>query len=368
VRSAFLDLARAVAILMMIQGHTLDAVLVVDARAGTAFDVWWFLRGLTACMFLLLSGFSFTLATARNWSAHVHSRTVILRRWRRFGFFLFLGYALHFPMAKLGHLPGMSDERWRSFLAVDVLQCTAVMLVVLQALVWLTGTRARHAGVVAITGGAIVALTPVVWSTDWASRLPLLAASYLSPATGSQFPLLPWGGYVMLGAALGHLHAHRGIDRVVGQRILLRFGLALLALALIGSIVTVSPFGQADFWTTSPTLFLLRSGLVLVLLSAVARVSQGVSPPPYAVHALARESLTIYAVHLCLVYGSVWNAGLRQVVGASLTILPALGVVALMWISMTALACAWRWCKQRRPRTARWVRVGTAALLLGRLL
>lgn len=50
-------------------------------------------------------------------------------------------YALHFPMAKCVHLSGMSDERWRSFFAVDVLQCIAVMLTFLQGLGWLARIR-----------------------------------------------------------------------------------------------------------------------------------------------------------------------------------------------------------------------------------
>lgn len=369
-RSAFLDLARAFAILMMLQGHTLDAVLAVEARAGTAFDLWTFLRGLTACMFLLLSGLAFTLATDRQWTGHVTSPATITRRLRRFGFFLLLGYALHFPMAKFRHLPGMGDERWRSFLAVDVLQCTAVMLIVLQVLVWVVRTRGRHAGVVVLGCVAIVALTPAMWGIDWAARLPLVIAAYLSPATGSLFPLFPWGSYVLFGAALGHLQIQRNIDPAagVGDSVWLLGGVGLLALALISISIPIAPFGAAHFWSTSPTQFLLRTGLVLVVLSAVSLISQSVPKPPYAVQALAQESLTIYAVHLCLVYGSVWNVGLRQLVGPSLTILPALGAVAVMWVSMAALACAWRWCKQHQPGAAKWIRAGTGGLLLGRLL
>ena len=369
-RSAFLDLARAFAILMMLQGHTLHTVLAIEARTGTMFYVWSLLRGLTACMFLLLSGFAFTFATHRNWTEHVTSRSTIARRLRRFGFFLLLGYALHFPMATLIHLYGMSEERWRSFVVVDVLQCIAVMLTFLQGLVCLARTRGRYASAATLGCAAIVALTPAMWRIDWADRLPLVLAAYLSPATGSLFPLFPWGAYVLLGAVLGHLHVRHGIDHIAGfgYRILLPGGVGLLALSVIGMSVPLAPFGPTDFWSTSPNQFLLRAGLVLVVLGAMAFISQRVSKPPYVVQALAQESLTIYAVHLCIVYGSVWNVGLRQFVGPSLTVLPALVSVAMMWASMAALACAWRWCKDHEPGIAQWVRAGTGGLLFGKLL
>ena len=63
-------------------------MLTIEARTGTAFDIWSLVRGLTACMFLLLSGFAFTFATHRHWADHLTSRATIARRLRRFGFFL----------------------------------------------------------------------------------------------------------------------------------------------------------------------------------------------------------------------------------------------------------------------------------------
>jgi hypothetical protein len=98
-------------------------------------------------------------------------------------------------MAKLTHLYGMSEERWRSFLVVDVLQCIAVMLAMLQGLVLLARTPSRFAGGAAVACVAIVVLTPAMWRVDWIETLPLALAAYLSPASGSLFPLFPWGAY-----------------------------------------------------------------------------------------------------------------------------------------------------------------------------
>ena len=145
-------------------------------------------------------------------------------------------------------------------------------------------------------------------------------------------------------------------------------GVAMATAALIGARLPWQPFGDTDFWLTSPNQFLVRSGLVLVALGLLAHISQSRSRPPVVIQALAHESLLIYTVHLCVVYGSVWNAGLRQQVGPTLTLLPALGRVAAVWCAMIAIASAWYWCKHHEPGAARWVRVATGGLLLGRLL
>lgn len=368
-RSAFADLARTVAILMMLQGHTLDAVLASELRTGHAFYVWSFVRGLASCIFLLLSGFVFTLATHRHWD-HCASRELIVRRFGRFGFFLLLGYGLHFPMAKLAHLYGMSEERWQSFLIVDVLQCIAVMLAVLQILVWALRTLRRYTVGAAIGCAAIVALTPSMWRIDWGQRVPLTIAAYLSPAIASPFPLFPWGAYILLGAVLGALYLRASAGQFARDytRVLLGGGLGMLGVGLVCARVPLQPFGETAFWYTSPNLFLVRSGLVLLVLGGLAYLSPLLSRRARVVQVLAQESLTIYAVHVCLVYGSVWNAGLRQRVGPTLTLLPALAYVAAMCAAMILLAFAWHWCKRHEPGVAQWVRVGAGGVLVGRLL
>jgi uncharacterized membrane protein len=291
--------------MMMVQGHTLHVVLATDLRSGTAFYVWSFLRGLTSSTFLLLSEFVFTLATHRHWTDQFVSRAATGRRFRRLGFFLLLGYALHFPMAKLGHLYGMSNERWESFLVVDVLQCIAVMLATLQVLVWLARTH-RHTTAAAVGCVAIIALTPTMWRIDWAALAPTFVAAYLSPATGSPFPLFPWGAYVLLGAALGGLCVRSRMDPLTGfaDRVLIGGGLGMLLVAFVCVRIPLQPFGPTDFWTTSPNQFLVRAGCVLLALGLLARIRSLVSKPAYAVQALAHESLTVYAVHLGMVYGS----------------------------------------------------------------
>jgi uncharacterized membrane protein len=361
-RVIFIDLARAVAVFLMIQGHTVSALLAPEYRAGRLFDAWVFQRGLTSCLFLLLSGFAFSIATSRHWPSHVRPSRTVAKRLTRFSFFVLLGYALHFPVARFAHLVYASDDSWRSFMAVDVLQLIGVTFFVVQALVLVSRTRHAFAVVAFVLCPIVVFATPHIWSVEWTRVLPLPLASYFSEQTGSQFPLFPWIAYVLLGAGLGQVYAHWGATHLAdfATRVLLAGGAALLVGAAI--------FFQFTVWQSIPFQFMLRSGTVLVVLAAVAHLSRWIAHMPHWFGAVAQESLLIYFLHLCLIYGSVWNNGLRQVFGETLapaaTLPIALGLVTLMAV----LAWQWNRCKHHRPATARWLSLGTAGALIYPLL
>ena len=202
-RILFIDLARAVAVLLMVQGHTIDALLAPEYRTTLQYNAWLYLRGLTSCTFLFLSGAAFSLTALKHWDDQGHFSTRSFKRVRRLAFFLALGYFIRFPMGHFRDLPYATLERWRSFFAVDVLQNVAVTLLALQFLIGLSKTPRRFAIACGTLALALVGLTPVIHAIDWTGRLPLLVASYLSYATGSNFPLFPWAGFTLLGAVFG---------------------------------------------------------------------------------------------------------------------------------------------------------------------
>jgi uncharacterized membrane protein len=142
-RVLFVDLARACAVVFMVYGHTIDALLAPVHLQGRWFDLWQVQRGVTAPLFLLLSGFVFALATGRHWEAHLQGGARVARRLIRFAGFVALGYLIHFPAASFAGLAGVPPERWQAFTAVDVLQLIGVSLMLLQALVAVARTRGR---------------------------------------------------------------------------------------------------------------------------------------------------------------------------------------------------------------------------------
>jgi len=349
----------------MLYGHSVSALLDPRYETGTWFDIWVFQRGLTSTLFLILSGFAFSIATGRHWSSHGRLSPSVLRRARRFSLFILLGYALHFPVGRFVDLAYATPERWRSFLAVDVLQLIGVTFIGVQILVLLTRSRRAFGWTSFVVAVALIFLTPLFWSVDWTARVPLPIAAYFSPAVGSQFPLFPWSAYVLLGAALGQWYMRWGTARLDWYANVALFapGLALVTLAFLVDWL----LGRAA-WDSVPNQVALRLGASLMLLAVLARASQRITRLPHIFGAVAQETLLIYFVHLCIVYGSIWNSGLAQQFGPTLTPLETIGCVILLMAAMVVLAFFWNRWKHVRPRSARWVSIGAGGLLLYRLL
>jgi uncharacterized membrane protein len=358
-------LARALAAVFMLYGHTVSALLAPRYQTGTWFDIWVFQRGLTSSLFLLLSGFAFSIATGRHWSLHGQTSPAVIRRLRRFALFILLGYALHFPVARFVDLADATPERWRSFLAVDVLQLIGATFIGVQVLVMLTRSR-RAFGWTALALAIVAVLsTPWFWSIEWAARVPLSVAAYLSPSAGSLFPVFPWAAYVLLGAALGQWYLKWGTARLDWYANIALFapGLGLVTLAFV-----VSWVGGPRAWESIPNQVGLRMGASLMLLALIARASQRITRLPHVFGAVAQETLLIYFVHLCIVYGSVWNRGLAQAYGPTLGPGATVLVVLLLLMAMAGLALYWNWWKHTRPRAARWTALAAGAVLVYRLL
>ena len=353
----------------MLYGHTTSALLAPRYQTGRWFDIWQFQRGLTSSLFLLLGGFAFSIATSRRWSSHLRWSPAWLKRVRRFGLFVLLGYALHLPGSQLAELTHVDAERWRVFLAVDVLQLIGVSFILIQLLV--LATRTRRAFMLATLALAAIAIfaTPAVWRIDWTRMMPPFAAAYMSQATGSQFPLFPWMGFILLGAGLGQLYARWGASDLstFGQRALIGPGVTLVVAGNLLKSQEEALFGAGP-GSFVPAEVMLRIGACLIILAAFAHLSRRINRLPHIFGAVAQESLLIYFVHLCIVYGSIWNAGLYQFYGDALgpgaTVLAVVAVV----LPMIALASQWNGLKHHRPRVARLVAVTIGVGLAGWLI
>jgi uncharacterized membrane protein len=368
-RVIFIDLARALAVVLMVSGHTSSALLADAYRTGQWYDAWVFQRGLTSALFLLLSGFAFSVATARHWAAHVHFSGALLKRVRRFGLFIILGYALHFPVPRFAELATATEQQWRSFLAVDVLQLIGVTFVAVQALVMIVRTRRAFMIAAFVLSAAVIVAAPAVWRVDWSRTLPLAVASYLTPSTGSQFPLFPWAAFVLIGAGAGQLYARWGAAHLGAFA---NWGMLLPGVVLMAVAFNMSSSPEAasgvEQWNWLPGQVLMRTGVCFVILGVVAHASQLLGQLPHVFGAVAQESLAIYFVHLCIVYGSIWNSGLYQFYGEALMPAATILAVAVVLLPMFTLAWHWNGLKHARPRVARVISVAAGMVMVALLL
>lgn len=363
-RYVFVDLARAVTVLMMLQGHSLHVLLADEWKHNALFKAWRFVRGLTAPMFLLLSGFSFSIATIKYWDKHLQSAETNRRRIQRFSFFLMLGYVIHVPTGILTTMFASDQSAIAHFLNVDVLQLIASTLILLQILVLLARTPQRFAVVCAAVALTIIFTSPFVRPVEWKDLLWSPLAAYLYSGTGSIFPLFGWSAFILLGASLGAWFTLRRPKD--NNRLSLRFLLVGIASLVIGRVLWFfrdHPYYRPPVIPEGKPRFLFnRFGGAMFLLAGFVQLTRRVRRLG-PVQALAEESLIVYVVHLCLLYGSVWSPGLKGLLGQSLGLSATLTTIVLLAGSMGVIAFYWNRFKKTYPRGKHWVRLGLAVVL-----
>jgi len=133
------------------------------------------------------------------------------------------------------------------------------------------------------------------------------------------FTLFPWAGFVFAGGAVGALIAAAGEARAE-RRLHAILGAIGVALVILGFYTAGRPsiYSASSFWTSSPTWFAIRLGILMASLTViyaceaaiaawrgrVARpVPQGLGAAIDPLARLGRSSLFIYWIHVELVYG-----------------------------------------------------------------
>lgn len=357
-------MVRVFAMVLMVQGHTLDVLLTPSSQFTPWYNYWVFCRGFTAPMFMALSGFGFALATLRHWENHLQLGPAVAKRLRRFAFFVILGYSMRIPVHSLRELRWAGPGAWQWFLQVDVLQTIGFTLIALQLLVMLLRTPRRLAMVTGVLALLVAFTAPLAWNSEALNSLPLGVKSALLGTTGSLFPLLPWSAYIFLGATCGVAYVRLGNSEVAWLRRAIPCGLLLIAAGVALEHVSLRLYGPANFWPTSPHLFIARVGFVAALLGVFTFVERLLPIAPRTMQSLAEESLLVYFIHVVLLYGSNWNPGVKQYVGGTMTFAPAYLVVIALVAVMLTLALYWNRAKKNYPLPSlllRWAIVSAAA-------
>lgn len=299
-RRGYLDWLRGLAVLIMIEAHILDSWTRLDDRGSTAYGWSMILGGMGAPLFLFLAGVSVALSA----SAKAHRmnddraavRLVVAR-----------GIQI-FALAFLFRLQSVivSWGSWQSMLKVDILNVMGPSIIA-AALLWgVTRTVGSRALIFAGAALAVTMLTPPIRAADFLFALPDPLEGYLRPRPGfTNFSIFPWTGFVFAGAFVGVLldpARTTSIERRLNVWFLLG-GLALSAVAYMGSYLP-SLFANSQFWTSSPSFFLIRVGLLTSTVGvayAWGRVRRHWSP----LEQMGRTSLFIYWIHIELIYGLI---------------------------------------------------------------
>jgi len=337
-RIIFIDLMRAFAVLQMVQGHTVDALLAPEFRSldYPLYAVWNFMRGMTAPIFMFTSGTVFTYLF-RLVDEPFEKNPRVKKGIKRFLLLVFLGYLLRYPTYKVFDFSDVTKQQLDLFFAVDVLQLIGFGLLFLMISAYIS-EKLKLGDTITFIIMALLFIVPSPFfaKIDWLKIFPQPIANYFYAANGSLFPLFPWAGYVLSGGILGSYLARNPLVFKT-KKFSIRLVTIGCLLILIAAVYVIFELGKdihqlSDSYTYDTIIF--RIGFVLIITGIVSYISQSITSIPRIFILIGRNTLLIYVVHLMIIYGSAWNPGLYLIWGnsvpASTTILIALGMITLI--------------------------------------
>ena len=328
---------RAIAVLMMVQGHTIHTFLSHDLRTTDSvfYIIWYTMRGFTAPIFMFTAGVVFTYLL--HLSTETHNRTRLIKGIKRFLLLVLLGYLLRYPTYKVFDFSDVTAAQWRIFFGVDALHLIGFGLLFI-ILLTLISEKLRISPYIILSVSTLFffLLYPITSTVNWNEYLPAPVAAYFYTGSGSLFPFFPWAGYVLAGALIGLYLAHHPLiykEKLFGLK-LITVGSFLTLVYFVVSFLSWNYLPQSADTIYKVNIISLRVGVVLLLNGGVSIAAMRLENIPNIIKLIGRHTLIIYVVHLVILYGSAWVPGLYNDFGGTLNTVYSLLAVAAMYFLM----------------------------------
>lgn len=316
-RLYFIDIARSIAILLMLEGHFVDNGLMNVYRDtnNDIYNAWLFVRGFTSPIFLTITGIVFTYLLIGNNHLEYFKNNRIKKGYKRVVELLFWGYVVQ-------------------VYAFHVLQCIGIGILSILILYGIyKAVKIIPLWVYFFFAGTIIFSSYIVissWPKEyyWPESAPIFIQNMFH-GKYSIFPILPRMGYTMYGAMIGViLYTYKSkvkewsfILSVFLIGAFLYFFLKDLLLILDGI------FAHPIYHLYKVDWLYECLGMVLIILSILIALEKFIGEiKPNLFLKIGQNTLTIYILHMVLLYGSITGFGINRVIHKNLTpwqILPA---------------------------------------------
>jgi uncharacterized membrane protein len=344
-RLQYLDWMRGLAALIMLQGHSFHSFTKPELRNSGAYVLSQFVGGIAPAIFLFLTGVTLAFRMDKAEVRGVSAGGRLLAALRRARYLVILAFLFRIQL----WLFGLPKTSWTDIFRVDVLNSMALAVAVLSIMaVFRTVERVR---LCAILGVLIAAASPLVSQIHW-SPLPAVIKNYLAPDY-LFFSFFPWAAFLAFGLSVGsviRLLKEDQMDRAMQWAALI--GLALIAGGRYFADLPYSLYSKSDFWLDSPTLILIKLGILLLIVSFSFLWNRFAAAPSWSfVRQLGSTSLLVYWVHVEIVYGrwfGSWKENLDTTQAATFAFVLILAMLALS----IAKTSGNRW--SRMPAALRW--------------
>jgi uncharacterized membrane protein len=345
-RLVFIDLLKGLVLLMMIETHVFNPLLLPVYKEAPWFGLLNFINGLVAPSFLFASGFTFILSTSKTFDSKF-DKTIFLRKLKRIGVIFLLGYVLRLPQPNLSDLITKStDLQMRIFLSVDILQCIAVGLLIFVLSSVIFNKEKSNLIFLIIATFTVILISPIMWKIHFENFMPVGIANYFNRMNGSLFPLFPWIAFIFSGGIAAHYYLIlRKSEKT--ETYFNKLFITGILFAVIGYFVYMN-LSEVIFVgiIPHPFFFLERLGIILFLLYLMNLISKFIDLSNSFFVMVSKESLIVYFLHLELIYLGFFNGeSLITVHKSQLTLLEASGIALSIIILMIAAAYLWNYIK-----------------------
>ena len=338
-RLIFIDIIRAFAICMMLEGHFIDGLLAPEYRDenNLFYATWHYIRGMTAPVFFTVSGFIFTylLIKEQNPAKMGWNHVRVQKGVRRGINLIIIAYLLRANILNL-FTPGYTDMNVRR---VDVLHCIGLSLLFLIAFYLLTYRRKNRLRMsIMLLGTTFVAFFfEPIYSHLTYEYLPMALANYFTKENGSVFTIFPWFGYASLGGFMGflfyknrenpHLYRNMIIWYILLGVILITFPYWMGKIADTLQIHSLQLIAHGDY-------LIKRIGNVLLFFALFMILRHVITSP--TLQKIGQNTLSIYVIHYIILYGSFTGMGLYRYFHDQLTPWQAI-IGAILFVIVTIL-------------------------------
>ncbi len=363
-RALFIDLLRGLVLLIMIEVHVFNSLLIPAIKETSGYSYLNFINGLVAPSFLFVSGLVFVLSLQKSVDELRKFGRVFWKKTGRIFLILLAGYSLHMPYFSLKKIINNPTQQvLNSLFTVDILQCIAAGLLFLLLARMIFKKDKPFYVFIFISLIIVMTISPIAWKTDFNNYLPLPLASYLNKMNGSLFPALPWFNFIFAGALASkfYIWARENNDEKNFSKQLLILGAISFVSCLIILNFLLSPDLKAII--PNPFFFLQRLGAVLVLLAACWYYLEKSTKHVGFILDVSRESLLVYWLHLQLIYKNIFRGeSLASMLGDRLTLLEAIVMTLILAVLMIIAAKGWGWVKLKYPLIARWIVIAIVSI------
>ncbi|MEN9700059.1 MAG: hypothetical protein RLZZ301_1257, partial [Bacteroidota bacterium] len=302
-RLYFIDIARTIAIMLMLEGHFVHDSLAPEwcNEAYTPYTVWKFIRGFTSPIFLTVTGIVFTYLMLGNETSAFLKNIRIRKGFKRVVELLFWGYLLQ-------------------YYAFHVLQCIGIGIFCIISLYGLS----RLLKVIPLWSFYLVAGTALFFSylffgnlgtSYWPQQAPAFIQNIFH-GKYSLFPITPHMGYTMYGAMIGvflyhHKEKVKTLPYILGGFAIglsLFFGIKplLLLLQQVPGWEAIT-FYQMDWLYEKLGMVFIVLSLLIALETYLLNIQKN-----NLFLKIGQNTLSIYIVHMIVLYGSITRIGLTD--------------------------------------------------------